>query len=154
MTQEQRLVALAQALGADVKDLLATRGTLSALDTAAQASLVAAINEVLGVAEAAAGGGVTLAQVQAEVASGIAGVVAGAPAAFDTLSEIATELADQDSVAAGLVTAVANRVRYDAAQALDATQQTTARSNIDAQSSAAIGDPDRDLVAAYTAAKA
>ena len=35
-----------------------------------------------------------------------------------------------------------------------APQQTQARANIGAQSAAAIGDPDRDLVADYTAAKA
>ena len=45
-------------------------------------------------------------------------------------------------------------VRFDAAQTLTAPQQTQARANIGAQSAAAIGDPDRDLVADYTAAKA
>ena len=56
--------------------------------------------------------------------------------------------------AATIAAEVANRVRYDAAQTLTSPQQAQARANIGAQSAAAIGDPDRDLVADYTAAKA
>ena len=57
MTLEQRLIALAQAIGADVKALLAAQGSLSALATTAKGSLVAAINELKAAVDAAGGGG-------------------------------------------------------------------------------------------------
>ena len=47
MTLEARVVALAQAIGTDVKTLTATQGSLSALNTTTKTSLVAAINELL-----------------------------------------------------------------------------------------------------------
>ncbi len=47
MTLENRLTALAQALGVDVKALTTSIGVLSGLNTTAKTSLVAAINEVL-----------------------------------------------------------------------------------------------------------
>ena len=110
MTLEQRLITLAQAIGADIKSLRQADGALSSLATTAKSSLVAAINELHSLV--GAGGGATIA---AEVA---------------------------------------NRVRYDAAQTLTAPQMARARANIGAQSAADIGNPDRDLVADYTAAKA
>lgn len=79
---------------------------------------------------------------------------AGVPAALDTLDELAAALADDANFAATTTTALGNRVRVDAAQAFTAPQQTQGRSNIGAQDSASIGNPDVDLVAAYTAAKA
>ena len=78
----------------------------------------------------------------------------GAGAALDTLAELAAALGNDPNFAANLATQIANRVRFDAAQTLTAPQQTQARANIGAQSAAAIGDPDHDLVADYTAAKA
>ena len=47
MTLEQRLIALAQAIGADVKALNLAQGSLSALSTTAKNNLVAAINAAL-----------------------------------------------------------------------------------------------------------
>ena len=49
---------------------------------------------------------------------------------------------------------MANRVRYDAAQALSAPQQAQARDNIGAQAAADVGDTDHDFVADYNTAKA
>ena len=47
MSLETRIVALAQAMGADVKALTAAQGSLSALNTTTKTSLVAAINELM-----------------------------------------------------------------------------------------------------------
>ena len=47
MSLEARIIALAQAVGADVKTLTAAQGSLSALNTTTKTSLVAAINELL-----------------------------------------------------------------------------------------------------------
>ena len=47
MSLETRIVALAQAMGTDVKALTTAQGSLSALNTTTKTSLVAAINELL-----------------------------------------------------------------------------------------------------------
>ena len=173
MTLEQRLIALAQAMGADVKALLAAQGSLSALTTTAKASLVAAVNELKTAVDAAAGGGVSIDDGAGDGATGVTwsadkifdaievaktavknDLTAGAAAALDTLSELAAALNNDPAFAATIAAEIANRVRFDAAQVLDATQQNQARSNIGAMAAAALGDADRDLVADYTDAKA
>ena len=173
MTLEQRLIALAQAIGADVKALLAAQGSLSALTTTAKASLVAAVNELKTAVDAASGSGVSIDDGAGDGATGVTwsadkifdaieaaktavknDLTAGAAAALDTLSELAAALNNDPAFAATIAAEIANRVRFDAAQTLTAPQQAQARANIGAQSAAAIGDPDRDLVADYTAAKA
>ena len=173
MTLEQRLIALAQAMGADVKALLAAQGSLSALTTTAKASLVAAVNELKTAVDAAAGGGVSIDDGAGDGATAVTwsadkifdaieaaktavknDLTAGAAAALDTLSELAAALNNDPAFAATIAAEIANRVRFDAAQTLTSPQQTQARANIGAQSAAAIGNPDRDLVADYTAAKA
>ena len=173
MTLEQRLIALAQAIGADVKALLAAQGSLSALTTTAKASLVAAINELKTALDNAVTGGVSIDDGAGDGATGVTwsadkifdaieaaktavkiDLTAGAAAALDTLSELAAALNNDPAFAATIAAELANRVRFDAAQTLTAPQQAQARANIGAQSAAAIGDPDRYLVADYTAAKA
>ncbi len=173
MTLEQRLIALAQAMGADVKALLQAQGSLSALSTTAKNNLVAAINELKTAVDAAAGGGVSIDDGAGDGATGVTwsadkifdaiaaaktavknDLTAGAAAALDTLSELAAALNNDPAFAATIAAEIANRVRYDAAQTLTAPQQTQARANIGAQSAAAIGDPDHDIVADYNAAKA
>lgn len=80
---------------------------------------------------------------------------AGVPAALDTLDELAAALADDASFSATVTTALSNRVRTDtAAQGLTTTEQSNARTNIAAVGTADIGNPDTDLAALYTAAKA
>ena len=173
MTLEQRLIALAQAIGADVKALLAAQGSLSALTTTAKASLVAAVNELKTAVDAASGSGVSIDDGAGDGATGVTwsadkifdaieaaktavknDLTAGAAAALDTLSELAAALNNDPAFAATIAAEIANRVRFDAAQVLDATQQNQARSNIGAMAAAALGDADRDLVADYTDAKA
>ena len=172
MTLEARVVALAQAIGTDVKALLQAQGSLSALSTTAKNNLVAAINE-LKTAMNTVTGGVTINDAAGNGATTVTwsadkihdtieaaklavknDLTAGAAAALDTLSELAAALNNDPAFAATIAAEIANRVRFDAAQTLTAPQQAQARANIGAQSAAAIGDPDRDLVADYTAAKA
>ena len=170
MTLEARIVALAQAMGADVKALTAAQGTLTSLNTTTKTSLVAAINELLtriGSAGAAindgAGNGNTSVtwsadkifdSIEAAKAAIKSDILGGAGTALDTLNELAAALGNDPSFATTIATQIANRVRVDAAQTLTQPQMAQARANIGAQSAAAIGDPDRNLVADYTAAKA
>ena len=172
MTLEQRLIALAQAMGADVKALLQAQGSLSALSTTAKNNLVAAINE-LKTAMNTVTGGVTINDAAGNGATTVTwsadkihdtieaaklavknDLTAGAAAALDTLSELAAALNNDPAFATTIATQIANRVRFDAAQTLTQPQMAQARANIGAQSAAAIGDPDRNLVADYSAAKA
>jgi len=163
MSLQTRIAALISAVGGDIKTLTNRIGTLSGLNTSNKTNLVAAINEVKAVADAASGTtpGATINDTAAstatvysstktlsEINAAITALVNGAPGTFDTLKEIADELANTDTALDGLLTSVANRVRYDAAQALTTAQQKQASENI------GVGDPEVDLVALYTTAKA
>ena len=164
MTLEQRLIALAQAMGADVKALLAAQGSLSALTTTAKASLVAAVNELKTAVDAAAGGGVSIDDGAGDGATGVTwsadkifdaieaaktavknDLTAGAAAALDTLSELAAALNNDPAFAATIAAEIANRVRFDAAQVLSAAEQEQAQANI--------GVTGAGLLAAYIAAR-
>lgn len=157
-------------------------GDLTGLTTTTKASLVAAINEVeAGLASAtipdattAVKGKVQLATL-AEVATGIDTAHAvtsegvrqertalkaeilgvGIPAALDTLKELADAIADDANYASTVTAALGNRLRIDtAAQGLTAGQKTNGQTNLDVFSTGAFGNPDTDLVALYTTAKA
>ena len=164
MSLAARIVTLAQAIGGDIKTLTANQGSLSSLNTTAKGSLVAALNELhssIGGAGAqindAAGNGDTLVTWSADKifdtieAAKLAvknELVNGAGAALDTLSELAAALGNDANFATTIATELGNRVRYDAAQTLSAPQQAQACANI------GVGDPETDLAAAYTTAKA
>ena len=177
MSLETRIIALTQAVGADVKTLTAAQGSLSALNTTTKTSLVAAINELLtligsaGVAiDDLAGSGNTWVtwsagkifdSIEAAKAAVKNDLINGAGAALDTLNELAAALGNDPSFAATIAAEVANRVRYDAAQTLTAPQQAQARTNIDAAAASdvsglitGLGTYDRDYAADYAAAKA
>ena len=177
MPLESRIIALAQAVGGDVKALTTAQGSLSALNTTTKTSLVAAINEMLtliGSAGAsiddAAGNGNTAVtwsadkifdSIEAAKTAVKNDLVNGAGAALDTLNELAAALGNDPSFAATIATEIANRVRFDAAQTLAGPQQTQARANIGAASAAdvsslltGLGTYDRDYAADYAAAKA
>ena len=164
MSLETRIIALAQAIGTDVKTLTIKQGDLTSLSTTAKGNLVAAINELHGAVGGAgaqindtAGNGDTLVTWSADKiydtieAAKLAvknEIVNGAAAAFDTLSELASALNNDPSFAATIATELGNRVRFDSAQTLTTAQKLQACTNI------GIGDPERDLAAAYATAKA
>lgn len=171
MTLEQRLIALAQVIGADIKALNLAQGSLSTLATTAKASLVAAINELYDLV--GAGGGAAIDDAAGDGATAVTWsadkihdtieaaklavkneLTDGVGAALDTLAELAAALNDDPNFAATIAAEIANRVRYDAAQTLTAPQQAQARANIGALGAVEIGNPDHDFVADYTAAKA
>lgn len=170
MSLELKIVALAQAIGADVKAVRLAQGDLALLSTTAKTSLVAAINELHGLVassgnasiddSAVTGGAVTwsVSKISSVVEAAKAAVkdelVNGAGAALDTLSELATALGNNPNFATTIATELANRVRFDAAQVLTTEQKTQVLSNIGAVSVAAVGNTERDFAAEYTAAKA
>ena len=164
MSLAARIVTLAQAIGGDIKTLTANQGSLSSLNTTAKSSLVAALNELhsaIGSAGAqiddAAGNGDTLVTwsadkiydtIEAAKTAVKNDLVNGSAAALDTLSELAAALGNDANFATTIATELGNRVRYDAAQTLSAPQQAQACANI------GVGNPETDLAAAYTTAKA
>ena len=173
MTLEQRLILLAQAIGADIKALNISQGALTDLDTTTKTSLVAAVNELKGIVDGLSGGGAvindgagdgdtTVTWSAHKIFDAIADASAalkneltnGAGAALDTLAELAAALGNDPNFAATIASEIAARVRYDAAQTLSAPQQAQARDNIGAQAAAAVGDTDHDFVADYNTAKA
>ena len=177
MSLESRIIALAQAVGTDVKALTAAQGSLSALNTTAKTSLVVAINEWLtlvsgsgAVIDDNAGDGSTAVtwsankifdSIEAAKTAVKNDLVGGAGAALDTLNELAAALGNDPSFAATIATEIANRVRFDAAQTLTSPQQAQARANIGAASAAdvsglltGLGTYDRDYAADYAHAKA
>lgn len=158
MSLETGVIALAEAVGGDVKALNVKIGDLTQLTTTAKNNLVAAINE----AAASGGGGVqiddnagagdtavvwsankTVTAIQAAVDA----LVDGAPAALDTLNKLAAALGNDENLAQTMITQINNRVRFDEAQVLTTQQQLTACTNI------GVGDPARNFVADYAAAK-
>lgn len=163
MSLETKLIALAQAVGADVKAFTAEQGSLTALNTTAKGSLVAAINEVFSAIGAAgaqindsATNGDTLVtwsadkiydSIEAAKTAVKNELTNGAAATLDTLAELASALGNDPSYAATVATALGNRVRFDAAQTLTTAQQLQACANI------GIGNPEVDLAAAYATAK-
>jgi hypothetical protein len=156
MTLQQRITALATTIGTSVKSLITNQGSLASLTTTAKTSLVSAINEVkasgVAINDAAASGTTTYSsnKIQSVVDSAVLttknSLINGASTAFDTLQEVEVALNSNATAATNMITAIGNRVRFDAAQTLTALQITQVNANI------GIGDPDADLVAIFNAA--
>lgn len=156
-------------------------GDLTGLTTTTKTSVVAALNEVNAKPSSAPPNasttvpGIIEIATLAEVGTGTSAVLAvtpqgvkqetdavksfllgpGAPAALDTIDELAAAIGDDGNFATTMTTALGNRVRTDtAAQGLNTTQQSNARTNIAVYSTTEIGDPNTDFAAAFVAALA
>lgn len=135
---------------------------LSALTTTAKSNLVAAINEIdaaLGSAGASINDAATNAtetwsssKINSEIGAGVSALVDAAPTTLDTLNELAAALGDDPSFATTVTTALGLRVRVDtAAQGLDGTQQSNARTNIGAVAAADVGSTTANYVTTFEA---
>jgi len=144
---------------------------LSSLATTNKASLLAALNELKGLIDAigspatindtTASGTSTYSsnKINSQITAAISALTTGAPGALDTLDELSAALGDDANFAATITTALGNRVRTDtAAQGLDSTQQSNARTNIGAASASAlstltsnVGTTTTDYVAIFEA---
>lgn len=162
MSLEARIIALSQAIGADVKDLKTKQGDLTSLSTTAKSNIIAAINELntaignaLQINDLAGNGSTTVTwsadkifdTIEAAKAAVKNELINGASATLDTLNELAAALGNDANFAATIATELGNRVRFDAAQTLTTPQKLQACTNI------GIGDPESDFSATYTAAK-
>jgi hypothetical protein len=135
---------LATRIATECKALRAADGDLSSLTTAAKSNLVAAINELqTGLAALSGTGKINDTQsstastyssqkVDAQISAAIAALVNGAPAALDTLAEIAATLSADEGAVTSLTTAVGNRVSFADVQSLSTAQKARALANIGA----------------------
>lgn len=179
MSLETKLLALVAAIGPDVKALTTAQGNLASLTTTAKTNIVAAINEIdaevagllagsTTINDTAGNGDTTVTWSADKIFDTIElakqavkdDLIGGAGAAFDTLNELAAALSNDPNAVATITAALAKRVAVDSAQVFTAPEQAQARANIDAASAtdltaltAAVGDTDVDLVAAYVTAK-
>ena len=125
------------AVDADAR-VQAAKGAIAAPSIAAWASTQDVVNHVAE-REAAA--------ISAATTAAVDQITNGAGAAYDSLLAIQQELQADDTVIAGLLTAMDKRLRFDSAQALSAPEQLTACTNL------GIGDPTFDYAAAYVATR-
>lgn len=166
-TLEARIAAAAARAANECKALRClvndNAADLSALNTTAKTTLVAALNELKAALDAVAGGApiddaVTVGnktwsstKISDTILSAINALTTGAPTAMNTLDELAAALGDDQNFAATMTTSLGNRVRVDAAQSFTSPQKAQARANIDAYGSVELGNPDADFVAAFNA---
>lgn len=177
MSLETKIVALANAIGADVKDLRVKQGDLTTLSTTAKTNLVAAINELatmvasagVSINDTAGNGNTTVTwsadkifdTIEAAKTAVKNDLTNGATAALDTLSELAAALGNDPNFATTIATGLSNRVRVDAVQTFTSPQQAQGRANIGAAAASdltalttGLGNYDRDFAADYATAKA
>lgn len=167
-TLQVRLQDLATRIATECKALRilvsGNAANLNGLATTAKDNLVNAINEVKALADAAGSApevndAVTnllntwsSQKISDTVTAAIDALAAGAPAALNSIDELAAALGDDANQITAILTALGNRVRADVNnQGLTAPQKQNARTNIDAMGSVELGDPDTDLVAVFNA---
>lgn len=165
MSLQTQISNLAVRVATECKAIRVVTGSLPSLSTTDKSSLVAAINELktalttaAGVLDSATTGDTTHTwsanKIISEITAAKTAIINGAPAAYDTLIEISDKLASDDSDISGLLTAMGNRVRFDAAQVLTAPQKVQALSNIGAISAADVGDVNSNFVTTFETALA
>lgn len=146
--------------------LNANAADLSSLSTTNKTNLVSALNELktlIDSVSAAAGATIndsttssttqtySVTKIRDLVLTSISALTTGAPAALDTLDELAAALGDDANFAATITTALGNRLRFDAAQTLTAPQKAQGTANLGAASVLDVGDTTTDFVATFNA---
>lgn len=170
-TLQQRIQDLATRIASECKTIRTmingNLADLSALSTTNKSNLVAAINELKTALDTVAGGaGATIndaatastvqtwsvTKIASEITAALNGVLAGAPAALDTLQELSAAIGNDANFAASVTASLSNRVRTDVnTQGLTLTQKQNARTNIGAFGADEIGNPDTNFVTTFTA---
>lgn len=160
MSMETKIVALAQAIGNDVKDINGRIGTLADLSTTAKNTLVEAMNELYnltggiiddlpqsGALETTWSSEKIHDTIEAAKSSVKSELIGGASEALDTFKELQDALGNDPSFATTVATSLNNRLRFDDEQVLSAAEKLQACTNL------GIGDPTHDYLADYNTAK-
>lgn len=162
MSLTTQISNLAVRVATECKSIRATTGDKTTLTTTNKTTLVAAINELqaslgtaAGILDSAGAGDTTHTwsadKIITAISAAKADLINGAPAAYDTLLEIADQLSTDGGAISGLLTAVGNRVAFDQAQTLTAPQKAQALANIGAISAADVGDVTTNFVTTFEA---
>lgn len=165
MSLQTQISNLAIRIATECKSIRSVTGDKVSLATTDKTSLVAAINELKAALSSAgaildtATAGTTdktwsADKIITEINAAKSAILNGAPAAYDTLLEIANKLSSDDGVTSGLLTAVGNRVAFDQAQTLTAPQKAQAIANIGAISATDVGDVTTNFVTTFETALA
>jgi capsid protein len=161
MSLATRIESLVIRVAQEFNDVRAKAGNLANLTTTDKSNLVAAINElkaavvsstVIDDAHVAATTTYSSNKIVSLLDALKTEILGGADAAYDTLLEIQQLLQNGTSGLDALLTAVNNRVRFDAAQTLTAPEQAQARNNIGAVAASDVGNTDTDFVAVFEGA--
>ncbi len=161
MSLATRIESLVIRVAQEFNDVRAKAGNLANLTTTDKSNLVAAINELqAAVVSSAVIDDAHIAATTTYSSNKIVSlldalkteILGGADAAYDTLVEIQQLLQNGTSGLDALLSAVNNRVRFDAAQSLTVAEQLQARSNIGAVAASDVGNTDTDFVAVFVGA--
>ncbi|MBD3814113.1 MAG: hypothetical protein IE917_18180 [Betaproteobacteria bacterium] len=161
MSLATRIESLVIRVAQEFNDVRAKAGNLANLTTTDKSNLVAAINELkAAVVSSAVIDDAQIATTTTYSSTKIVSlldalkteILGGADAAYDTLVEIQQLLQDGTSGLDALLTAVNNRVSFDAVQTLTVAEQLQARSNIGAVAVSDVGNTDTDFVAVFVGA--
>lgn len=138
---------------------------LSALTTTNKSNLVAAANELKALINSISAASVVIddattstskvwssSKVSAALVAQYASIVGGATSAYDTLIELQNIITADETQIANILTALGNRLRFDASQVLTAPQKTQGLLNLGAVATTDIGDTATDFVAIFNAA--
>lgn len=165
------------AVASEFKKDRAQIGDITALRTLAKGSLVAAVNEVLDIANAASGGtgGLTEGQVRSIVDQAVLDLKASAPEALDTLNELAAALGNDKDFATNVTALIGTKANDNAVVKLTGAQTVAGVKTFSAapvvpdgswtiakttglqaainakQDAAAIGNTETDFVATFNA---
>jgi uncharacterized protein (UPF0371 family) len=167
-SQETRLRDIVTRIGTEAKALRTllngNAADLTGLTTTAKTNLVAALNELqaeitalgspaqIADTETVANKTWSSTKINDAITTAISALTTGAPAAMNTLDELANALGDDANFASTITTALSNRLRFDAAQALTAPQKVQGNANLGSASLVDTGVLDTDYVAVFNAA--
>jgi hypothetical protein len=161
---EQEIKDLIDSISLDYKYIIGQIGNLASLpNDVAKTSVVAAlislnnkIANAAGINDAVTATGSTWSstKITNSINAAVAALVDGAPAALDTLKELATQLNSDKTVLDSVVSALAKRVSVTGVQSFTSDEKKQARENIDAVSLAQLGNPSFDFAAYYAQQKA
>lgn len=126
-----------------------TADSAKPVSTAQAAAIAAIINDA---APAATATTLSANKIASNISAAVASLVDTAPAALDTLKELATALGGDANFATTTATALGLRLRIDATQTLTSAQKAFGIGNLGAVSAADVGPTDTDYVAIFRAA--
>jgi len=162
MSHQTQIQAGVQRLVTELNAAKAARGDLNSLSTTDKTSIIAAINEVLTLANnAASSGGASIndassssttetwsiTKIASEISLAIDNITGVVPGTLDTLMELAALAQSNESGLATFTAALNTKLSIDSTQSLSAAQQQTGRNNLDVYSKEEIGDVTFDYVA-------